>query len=172
LEKEKEQWKENTKIVDTLKCKESDIIDLDIGGTNKITTTRGTLIKYNTSALAAMFSGRHELPSHGGRIFIDRDGLAFTNMINYLRNGKFPIFKDKNEEISFFEELEFWQIPINEGSKVFLIILGEMTMKQNLQFDPEWCASTLVMDQNNTVIKKNSKSSYVTYRSSTWYSLL
>lgn len=64
-----------------------------------------------------MFSGRHEIPKHNNRIFIDRDGLAFFHMIGYLRTGKFPMFKDKNDEINFFEELEFWQIPIYEGSK-------------------------------------------------------
>ena len=69
-----------------------------------------------------MFSGRHELPTHDGRIFVDRDGLAFTNMVNYLRNGKFPVFRDKNEEINFFEELEFWQIPVNEGSNIFITL--------------------------------------------------
>ena len=45
IEKEKEVWKENLKIVDSLKCKETDILDLDIGGTHKITTTRSTLTK-------------------------------------------------------------------------------------------------------------------------------
>jgi hypothetical protein len=66
-----------------------------------------------------MFSGRHEIPKHNGRVFIDRDGISFFNMINYLRTGKFPIFKDKNEEINFFEELEYWQIPIYEGSNIY-----------------------------------------------------
>lgn len=64
-----------------------------------------------------MFSGRHEIQKHNGRIFIDRQGEAFINLINYLRNGKYPIFKDKNEEINFFEELQFWQIPIYDTSK-------------------------------------------------------
>jgi len=63
-----------------------------------------------------MFSGRHEIPKHNNRLFIDREGCAFTNLINFLRSGKLPIFKDKNEEINFFEEIEFWQIPIYEGS--------------------------------------------------------
>jgi hypothetical protein len=102
-----------------------------------------------------MFSGRHELPKHDGRIFIDRDGYAFTSMINYLRNGKHPVYKDKNEEINFFEELEFWQIPQHETSKPLLII-EDNGVKQLLQFDPEWCASTLSIEQNNTVIKKHS----------------
>lgn len=45
LEKEKEQWKENIRIADSVNVKESDILDLDIGGTHKITTSRSTLIK-------------------------------------------------------------------------------------------------------------------------------
>lgn len=45
LEKEKEIWKENFKKVESLNVKETDIIDLDIGGTHKITTTRSTLLK-------------------------------------------------------------------------------------------------------------------------------
>ena len=64
-----------------------------------------------------MFSGRHEIQQHNGRLFIDRDGNSFQNMIHYLRNGKFPVFKEKNEEINFFEELDFWQIPLNDLSK-------------------------------------------------------
>jgi len=38
---------------------ESQVIDLDIGGTHKLTTTIATLCSVNDSALAAMFSGRH-----------------------------------------------------------------------------------------------------------------
>jgi len=73
-----------------------DIIDLDIGGTHKITTTKRTLMKFQDSVLEAMFSGRHNLAKHNGRIFIDRDGQAFSNMINYLRTGQKPAFKDND----------------------------------------------------------------------------
>jgi hypothetical protein len=52
LEKEKDIWKENLKIVDTLKCKETDILDLNIGGTHKLTTTRSTLIKVKIKILS------------------------------------------------------------------------------------------------------------------------
>ena len=68
-----------------------------------------------------MFSGRHEIQKHNGRLFIDRQGESFINMINYLRNGKYPIFKDKNEEINFYEELNFWQIPIYDSSIIVFI---------------------------------------------------
>lgn len=38
-----------------------EIIDLDIGGTHLITTTKSTLTKFKKSVLAAMFSGKHEI---------------------------------------------------------------------------------------------------------------
>jgi hypothetical protein len=82
-----------------------------------------------------MFSGRHEIPKHNGRLFIDRQGEAFVNLINYMRNGKYPVFKDKNEEINFFEELNFWQIPIYETGNFnfnfYLKIKGIFIYKKN-----------------------------------------
>lgn len=69
-------WDENKKKVEELYCGEggSNIIDLDIGGTHKITTTKMTLCSAPDSTLAAMFSGRHKLNMHNGRVFIDREG--------------------------------------------------------------------------------------------------
>ena len=66
-------------------CPEENIFDLDIGGTHKITTTKSTLCSAPDSTLAAMFSGRHKLNRHNGRVFIDRDGETFMMVINYLR---------------------------------------------------------------------------------------
>ena len=45
LQREREQWIEKIRIGDKYKAKETDILDLDIGGAQKITTTRGTLMK-------------------------------------------------------------------------------------------------------------------------------
>jgi hypothetical protein len=58
IDKEKEQWKENIKIVESLNCKETDILDLDIGGTHKFTTTRSTLIKVFFFNLVSTFCTR------------------------------------------------------------------------------------------------------------------
>jgi hypothetical protein len=65
------------------------------------------------STLAAMFSGRHRLSMHNGRVFIDRDGETFCQVISYLRTGKIPIFESKIKDNAFFEELDYWQIPLN-----------------------------------------------------------
>jgi hypothetical protein len=78
-------------------CIKEDILELDIGGTHQITTAKRTLCKFEGSVLSAMFSGRHELPKHKSRIFIDRDGQAFTDMLSYLRSGLKPPFLDEND---------------------------------------------------------------------------
>ena len=105
--------------MESLKCKDFDIFDLDIGGTHKISTTRNTLtkvkwiknnfvyIKFANSALSVMFSGRHEIQTHNGRIFIDRQGDAFINVINYLRNGKYPNFNFGRYQFMILVKIKF-----------------------------------------------------------------
>ena len=103
-------------------CSESDIIDIDVGGTHFPSTTRSTLIKYKNSALAQLFSGNYVLTQKGGKVFIDREGEPFVNVINYLRSGTFPILRNEEEESKFYDELDFWKIPIYEGSKLNSLI--------------------------------------------------
>lgn len=45
---------------------------------------------------------------HNGRVFIDRDGEIFCQVIQYLRNGKIPMFDNKIKENAFYEELDYW----------------------------------------------------------------
>lgn len=144
-QKEIDNWKQSLLIAESLQCNENDILELDIGGMQKVTTTRSTLTKYPSSALAAMFSGRHKLPYHNGKIFIDRDGTNFLLMLQYLRNGKIPSFIDNSQRENFYEELDFWQIPFEDytskASSPFL-------------FDPAWCAETLKIESEGKVINK------------------
>ena len=119
LDKEKNELKHLFKLFNG--ADESDILELNIGGTHQITTTRGTLIKYKNSALAVFFSGLHPLPMIGDKIFIDREGEQFIHLVNFLRTGKFPIVKDKEEENKFKDELDFWKITIPEKSKFIFI---------------------------------------------------
>ena len=86
----------------------TDIIDLEIGGTHQITTTKATLTKYKGSVLAAMFSGKHELVKHKDRVFIDWDGAIFTHIIYYLRTGKMPLFENQIEEQAFWDEMHYY----------------------------------------------------------------
>lgn len=81
-----------------------------------ITTTRATLTSVKDSSLAAMFSGRFKLTMHNGRYFIDRDGEAFTSMLSFLRTKKVPIFTNQNTENAFYDELDYWMIPMEESA--------------------------------------------------------
>ena len=86
LESDKSHWEDTRTKVDKLYAPESQIVDLDIGGTHKVSTTLSTLTSVSDSALAAMFSGRHKLTVHKDRVFVDREGESFVNMLNYLSN--------------------------------------------------------------------------------------
>lgn len=75
-EKKKSEWEriniskmihlENSSKISKMKEDAKEIIDLEIGGTHFITTTKATLTKYKNSVLAAMFGGKHELNLHKG----------------------------------------------------------------------------------------------------------
>ena len=144
-EKEKEHFKESLEIAKLLECEDEDIIDLNIGGTEILSTTKKTLTKYKNSALGIMFSGNHNLQKHNGRIFIDRDGKTFKLLIQYLRNGKIPIFEDEKQKQNFNEECDYWQIPINDNNNI---------NKSPFLFDSNWCAETLNIENNGKIIKK------------------
>lgn len=54
-----------------------EVVPLNIGGAH-FTTRLSTLRRYEDTMLAAMFSGRHYIPTDAeGRYFIDRDGTHF-----------------------------------------------------------------------------------------------
>jgi len=63
-------------------------IHLNVGGRH-FTTSLQTLTKDKDSMLAAMFSGRWNLPQDekDGCYFIDRDGKYFRYILNFLRDG-------------------------------------------------------------------------------------
>jgi hypothetical protein len=92
LKADKQRWQENKDKVEKLFNRQEDIVDLNIGGTHKVTTSRRTLTSVKDSSLAAMFSGRYPLTKHNGRVFIDRDGEAFCSMLSFLRTGRVPLF--------------------------------------------------------------------------------
>ena len=148
-DREKELWKENLEKAKLLECDEKDILDLNIGGTQLITTTKNTLCKYPNSALALLFSGNHTIKKINGRFFIDRDGNTFVKLLEFLRNDTLPNFENDEQKQNFFEELEYWQIPNNK--------LFKNIEKSPFVFDTQWCAETLNIEKNGKIIKKNTE---------------
>lgn len=79
------------KISDTL-------VTLNIGGI-LYTTSLETLTRDEGSLFSVMFSGRHALKKQpDGTYFIDRDGMNFRYLLNYLRDGDESIHTIPNEE--------------------------------------------------------------------------
>jgi len=66
-------------------------------------------------------------------------------MLSFLRTGKVPFFENQTTESAFYDELDFWMVPVERGP----IDVGEMNQTRQ-QFDPEWCASTLTISENGS----------------------
>jgi hypothetical protein len=92
---------------------DSEVVALNVGGTHHMMTERDVLRLIPGSTLDKMFNGLHELKNIDSEVFLDRDGRTFQHLVNYLRNKRevLPEFMDKNDEIHFYKELDFWKIP-------------------------------------------------------------
>jgi len=110
---ERKQWESQKDEIKDLVKMDSEVIALNVGGTHHLMTERDVLTLCKDSILEKMFNGMHELKKIEGEVFLDRDGKTFLNLVNYLRNDRevFPDFMDRNDEIHFFKELDFWKIP-------------------------------------------------------------
>jgi hypothetical protein len=117
---EKAQWEQEKQEMLKMIDMESEIINLNVGGTHHLQTDRTTLCSVPGSLLDKWFKGVVELKKDDkGEVFLDRDGQTFLHVLNYLRNHRelYPDFMDHNDEIQFFKELEHWQIPTIQGFK-------------------------------------------------------
>ncbi|KAI8505297.1 hypothetical protein Bbelb_174060 [Branchiostoma belcheri] len=101
----------------------NDIVSLNVGG-HIYTTTRATLMagsqSWSQSMLSRMVSqgprgraqtrGAEPLRDPQGRYFIDRDGVVFRHVLNFLRIGKL-VLPEGFKELDLLEmEAEFYQI--------------------------------------------------------------
>lgn len=90
---------------------------LNVGGILQ-KTYRSTLTKVKESRLEAMFSGRYDLQScEDGSYFIDRDGLLFSHILNYLRDDHIELPKDPIELQMLQLEFQYFNIPFDANSK-------------------------------------------------------
>ena len=55
-------------------------------------------------------SAWHLAPDKDGRVFIDRDGTYFGQILNYLRDGSFPSPSDDAARHSILKEADYYQL--------------------------------------------------------------
>ena len=167
LKADQQRWTETKEKVEKMYTPPEDIVDLNIGGTHLITTSRSTLCSVKDSSLAAMFSGRHRMTMHNGRVFIDRDGEAFCLMLSFLRTGKVPMFTSQVQEHAFYDELDYWMVPTQPeiGNTIYGPNRTTSTISAPVDvgslnnvtqaFDAEWCADTLSLEDSGKILKKS-----------------
>ena len=87
------------------------IVRLSVGGQH-FETSIDTLCRDQSSMLAVMFSGRHNVSTdEDGRYFIDRDGTHFRYILNYLRDGNTYLPVDNQQLVDeLYEEVCFYGI--------------------------------------------------------------
>lgn len=86
------------------------VVELNVGG-QLYTTSLPTLLKDPDSLLSAMFSGKQKIPRDSrGRFFIDRDGILFRYILDYLRNSKLALPENFSERDRLFVEAEYFRM--------------------------------------------------------------
>ncbi|XP_062983487.1 BTB/POZ domain-containing protein KCTD4 [Elgaria multicarinata webbii] len=90
-------------------CKMSPVT-LNVGGYLYV-TQKQTLTKHPDSFLERVANGKILCPSDAdGHYFIDRDGLLFRHVLNFLRNGELLLPEGFKENQLLAQEAEFFQL--------------------------------------------------------------
>ncbi|KAL7643629.1 UNVERIFIED_CONTAM: hypothetical protein RMT77_005612 [Armadillidium vulgare] len=88
------------------------IVELNVGGVF-YTTALVTLIREADSLLGQMFSGKAKMPvlrDSKGKFFIDRDGVLFRYILDYLRNQKLVLPENFSEKERLQNEAEYFEL--------------------------------------------------------------
>jgi len=88
------------------------LVELNVGGVY-YTTSLSTLTKESNSHLASLFSGQHPPPPKDakGKYFIDRDGVLFRYVLDYLRSNSLVLPESFRERDRLVQEANYYQLP-------------------------------------------------------------
>ncbi|XP_076360059.1 BTB/POZ domain-containing protein KCTD12-like [Tachypleus tridentatus] len=89
------------------------VMELNVGGVF-YTTSLNTLTKEPTSLLGQMFTGKGSkqvMRDSKGKFFIDRDGVIFRYVLDYLRNQKLILPENFHERERLKQEAEYFILP-------------------------------------------------------------
>ncbi|KAH3833168.1 hypothetical protein DPMN_106469 [Dreissena polymorpha] len=89
-----------------------DIVELNVGGVF-YTTTLATLVKMKESVLGETFLGKQGstlIKDAKGKYFIDRDGVLFRYVLDYLRNEKLVLPENFHERERLRQEADFFYL--------------------------------------------------------------
>ncbi|KAL8582506.1 hypothetical protein ACOMHN_063068 [Nucella lapillus] len=90
-----------------------EMVELNVGGV-LYTTNKNTLLKVSDSLLASLFSestASQLVRDSKGKVFIDRDGVLFRYILDYLRNLKLVLPENFHERERLKQEAEYFGLP-------------------------------------------------------------
>lgn len=89
----------------------SEIVELNVGGVH-YTTTLTSLKSEKTSLLHEIFTNLEEngIKDSKGRIFLDRDGVLFRYVLDYLRDKQITLPEGFRERIRLRKEAEYFRL--------------------------------------------------------------
>jgi hypothetical protein len=143
LADKKEKAKNGLKGDNKININEEKVVEIELSDGLIIKEKESVLKKYPNSTLAACFNLDLNLPKRKGRIFIDRESESFKLLLYYLENNKLPKFKGNIEEKKFFNEVNYWKIPIHISSKNIL------------KFNSEFCPHIFTLDKKCQILSKS-----------------
>ncbi|KAJ0690910.1 putative chromatin remodeling & transcription regulator BTB-POZ family [Helianthus annuus] len=114
----------------------SSVVRLNIGGYEFLTSVDTLTNREPQSMLAAMFSGRHTVykDPEKGYVFVDRDGMHFRHILNWLRDGVIPNLSDV-ECSELLREAEYYQL---------LGLVEVLNKKKDEQMDAELTRADII----------------------------
>ncbi|GFV41183.1 hypothetical protein TNCV_1102461 [Trichonephila clavipes] len=86
------------------------VVELNVGGV-LYTTSLSTLTKDTKCLLGQIFTGKESIGKDGkGRYFVDRDGVLFRYVLDFLRNQKLVLPENFHEKERLKNEAEFFNM--------------------------------------------------------------
>lgn len=86
------------------------VVELNVGGV-LYTTSLSTLTKNTNCLLGQLFTGREHIGKDGrGRYFVDRDGVLFRYVLDFLRNQKLVLPENFHEKERLKNEAEYFNM--------------------------------------------------------------
>ncbi len=121
---------------------------MNVGGVRYQTSTK-TILKYPDSYFAQIYEGRAVVPlDRDGYLFIDRSGVVFRYILEYMRTGRLMKPKNPFDKAVLREDLKFYNINVDRSDQV------KTGRRTNWKWDRKLMASDLTSKHSQLKVEK------------------
>ena len=85
------------------------ILNLNVGGDDRISISQDSLLKYPDSFIAKFFSDQNLNKREDGKVNIDREPEIFKMVLTFLKTGMgYRKFTSQQQKELYLQEIKFW----------------------------------------------------------------